>query len=69
MIKLVLNSAPRVSSLESIGTLDELALLGLIAVQCGMGTLLELGSGLLLWGCWIGPADGVPTWCFELLPF
>jgi hypothetical protein len=33
-----------VSSLENIGMLDELALQGLIALHCGMGPLLELGS-------------------------
>jgi hypothetical protein len=40
----------RVSSLESIGALDELSLWGLIALHCGLGSLLELGSRLLLRG-------------------
>jgi hypothetical protein len=39
-----------VSSLESIGALDELALRGLVDLQCSLGSLLELSFGQLLMG-------------------
>jgi hypothetical protein len=40
----------QVSNLQSVGALDELALQGLVALHCSLGSLLELWSGLLLRG-------------------
>jgi hypothetical protein len=54
----------RVSSLESIEVLDELALWGLIALHCGLRSLLELRSTMLLQRM----LDRFDRWCTYPVP-